>query len=135
MSFKVCKKALLVVVFVMLYGSAAPAASSLLVGGGSGVDTGLERRLEGGITVICDHVTKGTNAIGTSAVYVVYTVLPDDDLVIRVSEVGDLFDDKGRRLNPSSDIGPTEIFGNGLPVKLGTTQIGPQVNLPAVNTI
>ena len=68
-------------------------ASSLI--GRSNMENSLERSLEGGLIVICDGVVKQGNNI-----FVEYTVLSEEDLVVKVGEIGHLFDDKGGRIAP-----------------------------------
>ena len=101
MLVRVCGKAALVLAIVLLLASVAPAAptepgSSPLIGGNrvpGGADTGLQRVLEGGLIITCNNVTRDS-----SGVYVEYSISSEDDFIIKVSEIGDLFNDRGNRL-------------------------------------
>ena len=81
------KKLLASLFIVFLFCTCTQAAS---------VGTSLERTIEDGVIVTCEDVTQSPDAV-----YVNYMVLSEEDLVVKVSEVGDLFDDGGGRLRPS----------------------------------
>ncbi|GHV42562.1 hypothetical protein FACS1894187_24860 [Synergistales bacterium] len=90
------KKTLLILLVVLMLTSGAYAAtssSSLMRGGRNNEETSLERNIEGGITITCDGLTLKDNYI-----YIGYTVLSEEDAVVKVEELTDLFDDRGDRL-------------------------------------
>ncbi|GHV47631.1 hypothetical protein FACS1894204_11240 [Synergistales bacterium] len=97
------KTLLILLAVVMLTSSAyaAPSSSSLMRGGRNSAETSLERSLESGITITCDGLTLKDNYI-----YIGYTVLSEEDAVVKVEELTDLFDDRGDRLKaPAANMG------------------------------
>ena len=135
MLVRACGKAALVFTVLVLLSSAAIATASPLVGGSpligggpGGADTGLQRVLEGGIIVACNNVTRDSDGV-----YVVYLVTSEDDAVISVSEIGDLFNNRGNRLrSPGLEgvsiggelLSEREIIG-GIPTRITTRYDAP----------
>jgi hypothetical protein len=73
---------------------AAPSVSSSLIKVKDDAETSLERDIGNGVTVTCEGVS-----LKDGVVYVEYSVLSEEDIVVKVSEAEALFDDRGGKLN------------------------------------
>lgn len=95
------------VIFSVSAAWAAPSSSSLIKGKSS-AEISLERDIGDGITLTCEGVSFEDNAI-----WVGYTVLSEEDSVIDIGALTDLFDDKGRTVKVPGVNGHRRILIGG----------------------
>jgi hypothetical protein len=123
---KICRNAALVWTLAILLISAAWAApesdsSSLLVNSPKrDRDVSLEHDIGGSVTVTCEGVF-----LKEGVVYVEYSVLSEEDIVVKVSEAMPLFDGRGGKL---------DVPRNGSYVSIGEEEINEREVIAGVKT-